>query len=152
MEMTEKYIDWIFIYNFDYINIPNTWFFSKCYYIFVSFIFLNPFILIFLGILINKDKMIKFRKILLIYIAFIIILNITIFTYNRRETLSFSKYYITQKEEINGKYYIYTNNESKLICEKSIYNSAMPGKEYILAFRSNKLILYKKIVSITENE
>ncbi|BCJ95983.1 hypothetical protein acsn021_35520 [Anaerocolumna cellulosilytica] len=146
-------LSWLFIYNYDYINIPTTVINTKSYDIFLAFTFILPIILFVIGvIIIIKEKSNKKSR-LIKSILIILVINLLVFAYNRNETIYYTQSYISQKQKVNENYYLYSSDGTKFRCPKKIYITIIPEKEYILTFRSNKLLhYYKKIVDSTEIE
>lgn len=148
-------VSWLYLYNYEYINIPYTKLFLIFYKISKILIFIVPAFLFILSlnIIIHRAKQgIRMQKIFLL-ITLILTINILAFMYTSYEVIYFKECYVIRKDEINDKYYIYTENETMIKCPKKIYAKIIPQKKYILTYRQNKLNAFStnKIIAFRRN-
>lgn len=144
-------ISWLFIYNFEYANIPNNALFTGVRWIFVSLIYIISIFLIIIIFYLYKSKNKKFKNKFFIFICLILSLNIIAIEYNRNEYINIVEVYIFDKNEIRNDYFIYfqyfNSRKDRLICSKKIYNTIIPNNYYILTYRGNKLnYFHKKLI------
>ncbi len=145
-------ISWLFIYNYDYMNIPISKIHTMFYYLCVSLVYLISIGIVLLCIGSKSFKLDANKRIVLCLLLVILSFNTIMLVYNRYEVTYYNECYIVRKEINNSHYYLITDNNWMLKCSLNIYNKVDPNKEYLLTYRGNKLHLFYRDILVNVEE